>query len=212
MGGGELGEVPQDARADSPEERKPATGSHERARPRRAAAETQTRDEYGESMRSQGDPIPASTGRESPASHESPASPAAENKRPVERPPPDEPADRERAEPQGRDSQGSDSQAGDIRAGGGEGRRVDLASEPAQEQPPLAESLPQEAGADSDLSPGDSDQAKALADDPGTEDHPLWHVHADFKGAHYDWYLPGPDTQPTIAETGDAAPAERAAT
>lgn len=108
------------------------------------------------------------------------------------------------------DSQGSDSQAGDSRTGDSEGRRVDLASEPAQEQPPPAESLPHEAGADSGLSPGDSDQAKAPADDPGTDDHPLRHFHADFKGAHYDWYLPGPDTQPTIAETGDAAPAERA--
>ena len=70
--------------------------------------------------------------------------------------------------------------------------------------------MPHEAGADSGLSPSDSDRAKALADDPGTDDHPLWHFHADFKGAHYDWYLPGPDTQLTIAETGDAAPAERA--
>ena len=123
MGGGELGEVPQDARADSPEERKPGTGSHERARPRRAAAETQTRDEYGESMRSQGDPIPASTGQESPASHESPASPAAENKRPVERPPPDEPADRERSEPQGSDSHAGDSRAGDNQPADNQPRR-----------------------------------------------------------------------------------------
>lgn len=200
MGSGELGELPQDARADSPEERKPAAGRHERAQPRRAAAETQTRDEYGESMRSQGDPIPGSTGHESPASHESPCSPAAGDKRPVERPPPDEPGDRERAEPKG----------GDNQAPGGAGRRVDLDSEPAQEQPSPAESAPREAGADSGLSPGDPDQAKAPADDPGTDNHPLWHFHADFKGAHYDWYLPGPDTQPTSAETRDAPPAERA--
>lgn len=210
MGSGELGELPQDARADSPEERKAAAGRHERARPRRAAAETQTRDEYGESMRSQGDPIPSSTADKSPASHESSSSPAADDKRPVERPPPDEPGDRERAEPQGSDSQAADSQPADSQPGDSEGRRVDLASEPAQEQSPLAESVPHEPGADSDLSPADSDQAKALADDPGTDDHPLWHFHADFKGAHYDWYLPGPDTQPTNAETRDAPPAERA--
>ncbi len=205
MGSGELGELPPGSRGDrpaSPERRKPGSDSQEHAQSRRAPAETQTREDYGESIRSRGDPIPASTGREARAG------PADDGKRPVERPPRDEPGERDRNEPRGSDSQGGDR----------EGRRADPVSEPAQERLAPAENLPKEADAESGLSPGDPDQAKAaLSEDRGTDGHPLWHFHADFRGTHTDWYMDqdghftsGPDAQPTAGETGDAAPGERA--
>lgn len=208
MGSGELGQPPEDARADrpaSPLERKPAGGSRERTQPRRAPAETQTRDDYGESIRSQGDPIPAST---SPG-HEARAGPAgAADKRPVERPAPHEPGDSERADPRGSGARADGSEERqEVRAAPADSVPSESARGAAQDEP----------AADIGLSRGEPDRAEALAADRETDDGPLWHFHADFKDSRTDFYLdqhghftPGPDDQPTGSRTGDAAPAERA--
>lgn len=228
MGTGELGERPQDTHSDTPAsaaDRRPAGGRQDRAQPRRGPAETQSREDYGEGMRSRGEPIPGSTGHDARAGpartgHEARAGPASADKPPVERPPPDEPGDRERTEPRG----------GDTHAGDRGDRRADPVSGPAEAQPGSAESVRNDAprgGAEDEpdavadaatgLSPGNADRGEALTADRETESSPLWHFHADYKDAHTDLYLdqdghfrPGPDAQPTASLTGDAAPGQRA--